>query len=148
MTSAELRAVRLDNLPLRELLASQRHFDDLVKELKLIAAGMASHTLEDEVPRRLVTVIEAVLDRYANARVVSRATIDQAVASGQQAVTMTVDLPTAAADDVEQLVQLMEEAEAYCRDGRLLTLPPSPEVSAFRRRLVDDLVRQLRNGPG
>jgi anti-sigma B factor antagonist len=53
-------------------------------------------------------------------------------------------MPTAFRDIGLQLLQMWEEAEAYCREGiELLTLAAPPEASAFRRWFVGEFARQM-----
>jgi hypothetical protein len=43
----------------------------------------------------------------------------------------------------QRVEQLLDEADAFCRDGTLLTLEPSPDVVAFRRWYIGELARQV-----
>ncbi len=139
-----LRRIRLEELPVSSLLQIRRHLDDLLHEFRVIGSGMASGVLDVEVPRRLATLIEAVNERFASERLMSRQLVDEAAERGDDSVTLELVLPVEAAPAIEQYRDLLEEADEYCRKGQLLTLELPPELVAFRRRVFDDLLRQLR----
>ena len=140
----EMRTVRLENLPVAALVAVRRHADNLLHELRLIASGLATGTLDAEVPRRLARLIAELNDRLASPRLISRLVVDDAAARGEETVTLALRLPGDAAFVIEQYGALLDEADEYCRRGQLLTLCLPAELVEFRRKLLDDIGRQLR----
>lgn len=142
--SGELRAVRLQDLPVSSLLAVRRQLDDLLHEFRIIGSGMTTGTLDTSVPRRLAGLIEEMNERFSSERLVTRRVVDEAAERGDETVTIEVMLPTAAAGAVEHYIQLLDEADDYCRSGELLTLALPPHLMEFRRRVLEDVLRQLR----
>lgn len=142
-----VRMVRLENVPVGSLVAIDRHVDDLLHEFRIIGSGMASGVLDADVPRRLASLIEEFCERFASERLTSRQLLDEAAARGDETVTIELPLPADAAPALQQYGDLLDQADEYCRKGALLTLAPPPELVELRRRLFDEVVRQLGGEP-
>ena len=142
--AAQLRTVRLEDLPVSSLIAVRRHLDDLLHEFHIIGSGMTTGALDVEVPRRLAALIDELNERFASQRLVSRRVVDEAAERGQETVTIEVALPTEAADAVARYAALLDEADQFCKSGALLTLALPPEMLEFRRQVFDEVLRQLR----
>jgi serine phosphatase RsbU (regulator of sigma subunit)/anti-sigma regulatory factor (Ser/Thr protein kinase) len=135
--------VRLGDVPTELLLAAKAHVDDLVLEFTLAAAG-ARTGVTAEVPRHLAELLEAVVDRFAEPRQMIKRQALAAANAGEDHVALELTLPAAAADAAEEYLQALDEADAYCRAARLLTLETPPRQRVFRRWYVKELVDQLR----
>ena len=146
-SAGAVRPIRLEHLPVSHLVATRRHLDDLLQEFRLMVSGLESGILDVEVPRRLVALAEALDQRYASERLISRQVVDAAVERGDETVTLELLLPVDAAGSIEQYRDLLEQAVEYCRRGALLTLELPREMAQFRRQVFDDLLRQLRPDP-
>jgi hypothetical protein len=53
-------------------------------------------------------------------------------------------LPQDAARGVRRIYALVADAEAYCRAGKMLTLPSSDDVWRLRAWIRDEVVEQLQ----
>src|SRR5437763_714981 len=59
--------------------------------------------------------------------------------------TITLELPAEAADAGDRFLELLDEADEYCRaEPALQDLLSSPAVAAFRKWFMGEIVRQLR----
>lgn len=138
----ELRRVTVRDVPTRVLLATDDHLSGLMREFRLIAMGEASGQTE-AVPRRLHSLIDEILTRHRQARDDRRRQAQLAVMSGQERVNLELWMPRSAAEDLVRLVELLDEADAFCREGDLLSLSSPAEVRDFRHWYTTEVVRQL-----
>jgi GAF domain-containing protein len=125
------------------LLDAKGHVDSLVREFSLAASG-ASTGSSSAVPRQLAELIETVVHRFADARLSIKRQALAAAARGDERTHLTLTLKAAAADDAEAYLAGLDEADAYARAARLLTLETPPQHRTFRRWYISSLVGQLR----
>lgn len=144
----DIATIRLLRYPLRLYVRSRAHFDELLREFQLLDLGAASGTANRPLPHRLTDMVSELTDRY-------RARIDEldvlrnaALAHGQTSMDLVYDLPVDAKQAVEDLGALLEECDAFCRNGEhLLTLATPPEIAEFRRWNLGEVVRQIDGRP-
>ncbi len=129
--------VHLVDCPVALSLAQDEHLDDLVRELQLVLPR------SDEP--ELAQVIRGLLDGQAQARHMGRRTAQDAAAEGRERVTVAMVLPSAAAEQVEQLHAAVAAADALCEREQLLTLASPPEVRQVRTWMRDELRDQIRS---
>ncbi|MCA1824964.1 MAG: SpoIIE family protein phosphatase [Frankia sp.] len=139
----QLYDVHLAKVPTDLLLAAKTHVDNLVREFTLATAG-AESGLTAQVPEHLAELIDSVVRRFSIARQeIKRQALD-AAARGLHRVALNLQLPLSAADAAQDYLHALDEADAYCRAARLLTLESPPQYRVFRRWYVEELVSQLR----
>jgi hypothetical protein len=71
------------------------------------------------------------------------AVIDAAEARGDVRVDIELRVPRSMIGDVVELQRTLDAADELCGEGHMLTIAPAPEISAFRRWYLDEVVRQL-----
>ncbi len=135
--------VCLGDVPTELLLRAKSHVDDLMREFTLAATGAASG-MTSAVPAALAELIETVVHSFAEAREAIRRQAVIAKDLGQERVLLELSLPASAADAAEQYLHALNEADAYCRAARLLTLETPPRHRIFRQWYIEQLVDQLR----
>ncbi|MHB1929357.1 MAG: GAF domain-containing protein [Acidimicrobiales bacterium] len=136
--------VELGDVPVDFLLAAKAHVDNLVRELTLASAGAAAG-MTARIPPGLAQLVESVVNRFAEARLAIKR---QALAAAREQlprVTLRLSLTADAADAAEEYLAGLDEADAYCRAARLLTLASPPTHRLFRRWYITELVQQLRD---
>jgi serine phosphatase RsbU (regulator of sigma subunit)/anti-sigma regulatory factor (Ser/Thr protein kinase) len=136
------RTVVLGDVPTDLLLEAKAHIDNLVREFSL-----AEHATES-VPEDLARLIRTVVHGFAEAR---DAIKRQAIAAARRAEPRTrlnLNLPLSAADAGEAYLAALDEADAYARAARLLTLETPPAHRLFRHWYVEEVIRQLRADEG
>ena len=136
------RTVVLGDVPTDLLIEAKAHIDNLVREFTL--AGNAAETIPDDLARLIKTVVHG----FAEAR---DAIKRQALAAARRAEPRTrlnLHLPLSAADAGEAYLAALDEADAYARAARLLTLETPPAHRLFRRWYVEEVIRQLRAAEG
>ena len=135
--------VELGDVPTDLLLAAKSHVDDVVREFTLASAG-ARAGLTGEVPEHLASLLGAVVERFAEARLAIKRQALDAARRGDATTRLVLDLPASAADAAEEYVQALDEVDVYCRARRLLTLETPASHHAFRHWYIEELVKQIR----
>lgn len=143
MTESKVRSVRVEGVSVDLAMRSQEHMEELVRELQIIAIGMETDSATGEPPVRVAGLISELLERYAAVRSANREVLRGAADAGVGEVTLEMELPVDAAEDVRQLLVLLDRADRLCEEGALLTLASPPEVRQFRRRVAEQLLEQL-----
>jgi hypothetical protein len=137
--------VRLLDVPVALFCAAERHTNDLLREIALMAAARA-----DLRPGHLFSEVLATADTYAHRPVAVRHRIAEAVtlaqSAGWDAVTVEVDADDNAAEGAIAWEELLQQFDDMSRDERLLTLPAARDVAAYRAWYVRELVEQVRTG--
>ncbi len=135
----------LGDVPTRLLIDAKAHVDNLVREFSLAAGTGERSTRAPDIPEHLANLITTVVHGFSDAR---EAIKRQALAAAQHDLPramLTLHVPLSAADAGEAYLAALDEADAYARASRLLTLETPPEHRLFRRWYVEALVRQLRS---
>jgi serine phosphatase RsbU (regulator of sigma subunit) len=133
--------VVLGDVPTDLLIAAKAHIDNVVREFSLAAAGAETGNI---VPPHLARLIEVVVNGFADARDAIKRQALAAARRGEVRTNLTLDLPLDAADAGEAYLAALDEADAYSRAVRLLTLATPPAHRLFRRWYVQAVVQQLR----
>lgn len=131
--------VVLGDVPTDLLIAAKAHMDNLVREFTLAAAA------DDTVPEHLARLIETVVHGFGDARDAIKRQALAASHRGEPRTRLTLYLPLTSADAGERYLSALDEADAYSRAARLLTLETPPAHRLFRRWYVETVVRQLRD---
>ena len=135
--------VELGDVPTHLLLSAKSHVDNVVREFALASAGARSG-LTEEVPPHLAALLDAVVDRFSEARLSIKHQALEAAGSGAPRTRLALDLPASAADAAQEYVAALDEVDTYCRAMRLLTLETPPQHRIFRQWYIGELVAQLR----
>jgi anti-sigma regulatory factor (Ser/Thr protein kinase) len=131
--------VRLLGCPADLLLAHDDHLADLARDLRLFAAGHADPETAASADQ-IGEVVRLSALSWDAARLVAR----DAVRDGHDVVDIAVAVtdPADVPRKVEVLRRATTAADQMARDGRLMTLPASPEVAEWRAWVADELVEQ------
>jgi serine phosphatase RsbU (regulator of sigma subunit)/anti-sigma regulatory factor (Ser/Thr protein kinase) len=141
---AETRyTVRLGAVPTDLLLAAKAHIDNVVREFTLARAGDGLHS-DPEMTAHFGDLIETVTSGFADARAEIKRQAVEAAGRGDAHTELVLTLPLSAADAGEQYLLALDEADAYARAARLLTLATPAAHRVFRQWYVQSLVNQLR----
>ena len=139
--------VRLLGLPLDVYRRMQQRNDELLREFSLIVLGARGGVTNGRVPERLLALTEEVRARFAPESAGFREQLDTAEARGDVFADIVSSLPADARDAIEKLGRLLDEADEFCKGGdELLTLTTPPELLAFRRWLLGEVVSQIDGG--
>lgn len=148
MSTPELRTVVLRQYPVRLGVAAKQHNDELLREFTIIAAGRADGTAQDELPSRLVAVMDVIRRQYGAGLEERDARLFAALSAGVEEIDVEQRLPAAAAGAAQALGAILAETDDFCRQGRhLLTLETPPDVLQYRHWYLSEVVTQLEGGP-
>ena len=132
--------VRLLNVPVRILEAGRRHHEELMHEFSLLAV---QEDIADDVPKRMLDLIETLGRRYAETSERSDAQVDAALARGDDTVDVTYEVAAHVVEAADFLAALLDEADAFCAREQMLTLQRSQIVKDFTKWYLDEFRRQL-----
>jgi hypothetical protein len=140
-----LHAIRLLTVPVRILVAGREHHDDVMREFAMLA--LAEETDAEHTPKRLLELVDVLGRRYAAAAERPDAEVDAAIVRGETSIDLVYHVPDHVADAADELAALMDEADEFCRERRLLALARPPLVVEFSRWYLDEFRRQIAGEP-
>ena len=138
--SSERIEVRVLGAPLPLLEWARQHQESLEREFRLIA--LATPDDSAHVTARLVALVEELADRFGTFGQVQGA-IDAAVVQGDATIDLEYEVPESAREASLRLGALLDEADAFCRGGELLTLATPDDCVELRRWFLGEFVAQI-----
>ena len=147
----ELVQAHLLELPVPLAARAQEHWQELLREFTLISSDASEHGAESgqHVPARLLELVDVLTQQFGGMNTAAEDRLEAAIATGQRVVhDHVLEVPPAAGPAAQALGAMIDEAEEYCRRGQhLLTLAASPELVAYRRWYLEQVVDQLEGKP-
>ena len=139
----ELVTIELHRFPVAVWARADEEQRDLLREFELIALGN-----EQGLPARLLQVMAELEKNYGGLNLESEETLRHARDRGASEIDyLAFVVPQGIEDDLERAVSVLDEADAYCREGEhLLSLASSPAARALREWLVAEIRAQLSGG--
>ena len=140
-------AVHLLALPVPLAAKAQQHFEELMREFVLIAAGhQQGRSSDHEVPARLMDLVETLVQQFGTVTSEAEERLADAIDRGDQVIEDHVlEVPAEAGPAAQALGDLIEEADEYCRNGQhLLTLATPVDCVAYRRWYLNQVITQVR----
>jgi anti-sigma regulatory factor (Ser/Thr protein kinase) len=137
------RIVHLVGVPVEVLLESTRQLNYLQREVQVLAMG-------HHAPPELEHVVQAGqpwvtdIDLWTDG---DRRVAESASASGIETIDFDVYVPEDIASRIEGIAAWLRRVAASIRRRQLLTLPASDEVTAYRRWMGEEILRQLSGRP-
>lgn len=136
--------VRLVGVPVRVLEATRRHHDELMHEFSLLAV---QENLSDDVPKRMLELIDTLGRQYANTGDESDAQVNAAIERGDTTVDVTYEVAEHVVDAADRLGALMDEADEFCKREQMLTLQRPPIAKEFADWYLEEFRRQIAGEP-
>ena len=139
-------AVHLLALPVPLAAKAQQHFEELMREFVLIAAGHREGPSEYEVPTRLMNLVETLVQQFGAAAGPAEERLADAIDRGDQVIDDHVlEVPAQAGPAAQALGDLINEADEYCRRGQhLLTLATPADCVAYRNWYLGQVITQAQ----
>jgi hypothetical protein len=142
-----LVTVHIVALPVPIHVRTSEHTDELMREFTYLRAQSDDPTAPT-VPSRLLDLVDELGGRYSGFTAGTQAELDAAIAEGRATVDLEYRVPADVAAACEHLLDLLDAADAFCRDGaHLLTLASPDDVVAYRRWFLDEFVHQVNGEP-
>jgi hypothetical protein len=139
--AGDLVEVRLLRLPLVVWQRTQEHVDGLLREFALIAQDDEAKL---STPGRLLALVQHLSAGFGSFSQSQRIEMEEALERGDTEIDVTYRVPPAAAGAAQQLGDMLDEADEYCRRGdHLLTLATPEEELRFRHWYIREFVDQL-----
>jgi hypothetical protein len=139
-----LHTVRLLRVPVRILDAGRRHHQELMHEFALLAVA---EDLQDDLPQRMLDLIDTLGRQYAETGDAPNAEVDAAMARGEATVDLTYEVAEHVVEAADILEALMAEADVFCQREQMLTLQRSELVRRFSSWYLDEFRRQIHGEP-
>ena len=131
--------VRVGDVPVELHQAFQRHFSELRREVRLLALAHESDYPIAKDLSDLFAEIDRELRHGLGADAVARAEHD-----GAGTADIEVVVSRSSADTTERFIELLDMADAFCRQQRLLSLARSDEERRFQQWYLGEFMRQAR----
>lgn len=138
---SELVEIRIIGFPVDLYRVTAEHHDALMREFALLAEGGGDHA-----PARLVALGEEVSARYSGFTTDASSDIAAAVERGDEQIDLVYHLPRNVGEASQRLMDLLDEADEYCRREQLLTLATPPDARAFRAWFLREFIVQSAGG--
>ncbi|MCW2764736.1 MAG: ATP-binding region, ATPase domain protein, partial [Nocardioides sp.] len=135
----DLVQIEVLGVPLKTYLGFQRHYRELRREVRLLALA---HEADYPLAKSLSDLFGS-LERHLREGI-GMPEIEAALAAGESTAVLHLLTPRDAAQTVERFIRLLDLADEFCRQERLLSLARSPEQQRFQRWFLGELVRQGR----
>jgi anti-sigma regulatory factor (Ser/Thr protein kinase) len=135
----DLVTIRLLGMPIRVFAHYRLWYAELRRELRLLAL---SHGSEYPVAEELSALTAEVERERRQARGPDR--LDAALAHGLDRADLVYQVPPSAPATMTRLRDVLEEADAFCAEQRLLTAAPTPQLVAVRTWYLGEFERQGR----
>jgi len=136
--------VRLVGVPVRVLEATRRHHDELMHEFSLLAV---QETHSDDVPKRMLELIDTLGRQYAATSDQSDAQVNAAIERGDITVDVTYEVAAHVVDAADRLAALMDEADEFCKREQMLTLQRPQIAKEFADWYLEEFRRQVAGEP-
>jgi len=132
--------VRLDQCPPALLLAHDENLADIVRELQLMGAGLASPSAD------VLDEIAGVVRRNAPTWDAARLKVRAALQAGEAYVDIAVLAPQNVVEEVARLRHAVDLAEQMSHEGTLMTLPVPEPVRRLRDWMEQAFTEQTVEG--
>jgi hypothetical protein len=146
--SEELITVEVIGLPVDVQSQAQQQTDELARELTLVAEQLKQDGGSGELPVRFVELVSALSGRYSVFTAEQERQLTEAIAAGKRTVDLTYTVPVSAVAAAAHLGDILDEADDYCRSGKLLlTLATPPPLVTYRKWFLAQFVDQAAGRP-
>jgi anti-sigma regulatory factor (Ser/Thr protein kinase) len=133
----DLLEITVVGVPLRAYAAFHRHYRELRREVRLLAlAHEADYPLAKDLSDLFGSVERHLRDGIGSEQV------ESAQAAGLETTDLRIVVPRRGAQTIDRFLALLDLADEFCRQQRLLSLARTPEQRDFQRWFLGELIRQ------
>ncbi len=134
--------VHILDVPMALYVSFQQHFRELRREVRLLALA---HESDYPLAKSLSDLFGTLERQLRDGLGVEQ--IETALARGLESTDLVVHMPRATATTLVRFVELLDLADDFCREERLLSLARSPEQRQFQAWFLTEFVRQANGEP-
>jgi anti-sigma regulatory factor (Ser/Thr protein kinase) len=132
-----LLTIRLARMPVQLFAHFRKRYNELRRELRLLSLA---HGGDYPIARELSELFLQVEAERRQAQGVSA--LDAAIEAGLDEVDLEYEIPPSAPASMARMLDMLEKADAFCREQRLLALAASPQQLDLQRWYFGEFVRQ------
>lgn len=141
MSDDELVTVHVQGFPLQVHGRAQQQSAEMRREFQLILGQEAVHP--GSVPARLLDISNALSGRYSGFTEEQERQIEEGIESGAERLDdLVFRVPADVREAVEQLGAVLDEADEWCRQGKMLVLATPPDLVIYRNWYLQEFARQ------
>jgi anti-sigma regulatory factor (Ser/Thr protein kinase) len=129
--------VLIQGVPLRLYVGFQQHFRELRREVHLLALA---HEQVYPLAKSLSDLFGALERQLRDG--IGLTDVEGALTSGAEVVDLRVRIPREAATTLSRFLDLLDLADEFCRQERLLALARTEEQRDFQRWFLGEYIRQ------
>jgi hypothetical protein len=129
--------VLIQGVPLRLYVGLQQHFRELRREVHLLALA---HEQVYPLAKSLSDLFGALERQLRDG--IGLTDVEGALTSGAEVVDLQVRIPREAAATLSRFLDLLDLADEFCRQERLLALARTGEQRDFQRWFLGEYIRQ------
>jgi hypothetical protein len=133
--------IRMVGVPVELFLATRQQHDELMREFAVLA--LAHQDEESSHPPELRRLVRELGVHYAASGSRADASVEAAAQAGQPTIDLTYRVPISVLAAADRLEGLMQSADVFCRGGRMLTMPRTPQMFRFAEWWLEELRRQV-----
>lgn len=134
--------VEIRDVPLALFTGFQHHFRELRREVRLLALA---HESDYPLAKDLSDLFGALERQLREGIGIEQ--IEDAQAQGLASTDLVVHMPRSNAQTLSRFVELLDLADEFCREERLLSLARSSEQREFQVWFLGEFVRQAHGEP-
>ncbi len=133
----ELIDFYIRDVPLSSYVGFQRHYRELRREVRLLAlAHESDYPLAKNLSDLFGSLEQPLRDGMGAGQ------IEAALAAGRTSTDVHVVMDSDSAGSMGRFIELLDLADAFCREERLLSLARTPEQQHFQEWFLGEFVRQ------
>ncbi|MEJ7833618.1 MAG: ATP-binding protein [Nocardioides sp.] len=137
--AGDLLEFEIRNVPLKAYVAFHRHYRELRREVRLLALAHEEHY---PLAKNLSDLFGSMEQPLRDGQGVQQ--IERALEAGASATDLHVVMRKQAGHSIDRFIEMLDLADAFCREERLLSLARSAEQQRFQRWFLGEFVRQAR----
>lgn len=140
--SGEMMTIRLLDMPAQLFAAYRTRYNELRRELQLLSITHGSdYPIAEDISELFVQVEQERRQSRGSE------SLEEAIQAGADRVDLEYQVPVTAPQTMTRLLELLEEADKFCRDQRLLALAASPQQTQLQRWYLGEFARQAAGEP-
>jgi hypothetical protein len=145
VTTGQLQRIVMKDFPLDLYAKASAWAEALMREFAFIVES--GRREDDGDVRQLLAHVDAVRSRFVGFTSNVQRVVDDAIARGETKIDLELDVTPGLGEATVEIGRMLDEADAFCRSGALLTVAAPEPIRAFRSWYTKEFERQLAGGP-
>jgi anti-sigma regulatory factor (Ser/Thr protein kinase) len=134
---SQMARVELINMPVELFAHLRRHFNDLGRELRLLAI-----TAPEQYPKAVEFAEIYLQVEHERRHVLGLEPLDEAMAAGRESVDLVYQAPATAPGSMERLSSMLDDIYATFADEKLLAVRPTVELQSLQQWYLGQFIDQ------